>query len=123
MIMVFAPATSANIGPGFDLLGVAIDGLGDRVTVRRRRLPGVVIEHIEGDDGQLPREANKNTAGIAARETLRLRPHGSTVRQRTRGRRIASSEGTAVRQWVGVECSECGSGGVGGECVVWSTAF
>ena len=72
MITVFAPATSANIGPGFDLLGVAIDGLGDRVTVRRRRLPGVVIEHIEGDDGQLPREANKNTAGIAARETLRL---------------------------------------------------
>lgn len=71
-ITVFAPATSANIGPGFDLLGVAIDGLGDTVTVRRHASPGVVIEHIEGDDGRLPREADKNTAGIAARETLRL---------------------------------------------------
>ena len=71
-ITVFAPATSANIGPGFDVLGVAIDGLGDTVTVRRRAEAGVVIEHIEGDGGRLPRKAEKNTAGIAAQETLRL---------------------------------------------------
>ena len=28
-IKVFAPATVANIGPGFDILGMAVKGLGD----------------------------------------------------------------------------------------------
>ncbi|MGB0388880.1 MAG: homoserine kinase [Ardenticatenaceae bacterium] len=71
-VTVFAPATSANLGPGFDLLGVAIDGLGDWVTATRREEVGVIIEEIEGDEGRLPREADENTAGIAAREALRL---------------------------------------------------
>ncbi|PKI75789.1 hypothetical protein CRG98_003832, partial [Punica granatum] len=30
----FAPATVANLGPGFDFLGCAVDGIGDHVTVR-----------------------------------------------------------------------------------------
>lgn len=71
-VTAFAPATSANLGPGFDLLGVAIEGLGDSVTAWRRKELGVVIESIEGDHGALPLEAEKNTAGIAAIETLRL---------------------------------------------------
>ena len=71
-VTVFAPATSANLGPGFDVFGVAIDGLGDWVTATRRKEVGVIIESIEGDDGRLPLEADENTAGIAARETLRL---------------------------------------------------
>ena len=28
----FAPATVSNLGPGFDLLGLAIEGIGDTVT-------------------------------------------------------------------------------------------
>lgn len=73
-VRVFAPATIANIGPGFDVLGVAVEGLGD--VVEARLLDGrpgrVLIERIEGDGGRLPREADHNTAGIAARETLKL---------------------------------------------------
>lgn len=71
-VTVFAPATIANLGPGFDVLGVAVEGLGDWVTVTRRAEPGIEIENIEGDGGHLSREADKNTAGIAAREVLRL---------------------------------------------------
>lgn len=71
-VTVFAPATIANLGPGFDVLGVAIDGLGDWVTVTPRNDSTVVIESVEGDGGRLSRDAAKNTAGIAAQEALRL---------------------------------------------------
>ncbi len=71
-ITVFAPATIANLGPGFDVLGVAVDGLGDWVSVRRRDDSQVVIESIIGDEGKLSLDPTKNTAGIAAQEALRL---------------------------------------------------
>lgn len=66
-----APATCANLATGFDVLGLALSGPGDTVSVRLTREPGVRIVHIEGDDGRLPREAHRNTAGIAALSTLR----------------------------------------------------
>ena len=70
----FAPATVANLGPGFDFLGVAVEGQGDVVTARL--LPGrpgeVVIDSITGDGGRLSLVAAENCCGIAAAETLRL---------------------------------------------------
>jgi homoserine kinase len=71
-ITVFAPATVANLGPGFDVLGVAVDGLGDWVTVTLMAEPGIRIDSIVGDNGRLPRDPEQNSAGIAAREVLRL---------------------------------------------------
>ncbi|NIM02015.1 MAG: homoserine kinase, partial [Acidobacteria bacterium] len=68
---VFAPATVANLGPGFDVLGLALERPGDTVVVRRADASGVRIASIEGDGGVLPREAARNTAGIAAAEVLR----------------------------------------------------
>ena len=47
----FAPATVADLGPGFDVIGLAIDGMGDTVTVRASNKPGVTIARIEGDGG------------------------------------------------------------------------
>ncbi len=70
-VRVFAPATTANLGLGFDILGLALDGLGDTVVARRSRQPGVRITSITGDDGRLPLEAEANTAGVAAIETMR----------------------------------------------------
>ncbi len=69
-VTVFAPASTGNIGPGFDVLGMALAGLGDTVTASRRTTSGVVIEAIMGDGGQLPKAANANTAGIAARAVI-----------------------------------------------------
>lgn len=71
-VSVFAPASVGNVGPGFDVLGMALAGLGD--TVHARRIPGrrVVIGEIRGDAGQLPTDPRKNTAGIAAANVLKL---------------------------------------------------
>jgi homoserine kinase len=65
-IEAFAPATVSNLGPGFDCLGLAVRGSGDRVRARRRDEPGVALVKVEGDRGKLPREVDKNTAAVAA---------------------------------------------------------
>ncbi|MEM9554818.1 MAG: homoserine kinase [Acidobacteriota bacterium] len=68
----FAPASVSNLACGFDVLGFAVEGLGDRVTASLREAPGVEIEEIHGDGGRLPRDAALNTAGVAARRLLEL---------------------------------------------------
>ena len=73
-VSAFAPATVANLGPGFDWLGVAVGGAGYTVTARPLlNEPGkVLIDAIEGDGGRLSRNAEDNCAGIAAAATLKL---------------------------------------------------
>jgi homoserine kinase len=60
----FAPATVSNVACGFDVLGFALDEPGDEVTARLTD-GGVTIADILGDGGRLPREAARNTAGVA----------------------------------------------------------
>lgn len=68
----YAPATMANLGVGFDILGLALAEPGDTVEAVFSSEPGVQIASISGDGGRLPREAERNTAGIAAQSVLRL---------------------------------------------------
>ncbi|MEB1528739.1 homoserine kinase [Xanthomonas sp. WHRI 7945] len=71
----FAPASVANVAVGFDLLGYAVQGVGDTVSVRRIDAPEVRIAAIRGTTVALPLEAARNTAGaalIALREALAL---------------------------------------------------
>ncbi|NOZ00940.1 MAG: homoserine kinase [Deltaproteobacteria bacterium] len=70
-VKAFAPATVANLGLGFDILGLALVGPGDTVTARLVREKGVRMGSITGDGGVLPNDAGANTAGIAAAATLR----------------------------------------------------
>lgn len=70
-VRVFAPATVANVACGFDVLGFAIDAPGDEVVARHSDKPGLRITKITGDDGKLPLETEKNTAGVAALDLLR----------------------------------------------------
>ncbi len=69
-VEVFAPASIGNIGPGFDLLGMAIAGMGDTVSATRQASPGVIITKMTGEVGSLPSRADENTAGIAAQAVL-----------------------------------------------------
>lgn len=66
----FAPASIGNVGVGFDMLGLAIAGVGDRVTAQRSGMPGVSIVEVRDLDGEihtyLPTETDRNTASIAA---------------------------------------------------------
>ena len=61
----YAPASVGNVGIGFDILGHALSGAGDRVTVRLIAEPEVRISAIHGADRELPHAAAENTAGAA----------------------------------------------------------
>ena len=65
-VTAFAPATVANVGSGFDVLGFAVERPGDTVQARRRDGGGVRLLEVTGDGGRLPRGAD-NTAVVAAR--------------------------------------------------------
>ena len=71
MTTVFSPGSIGNVGPGFDVLGLAVDGVGDKVTVTLTD-GDARVESITGRDASLlPREAKKNVAAIAACAWLR----------------------------------------------------
>ena len=70
-VKVFSPATIGNIGPGFDVLGLAVKGMGDIVEVWTTTSDGIVIEEILNADHNITKDPDKNTAGIAAREVFR----------------------------------------------------
>ena len=66
----YAPATVANLGVGFDILGMALEGMGDRATVTFKDRPGIVFTEITGDGGMLPRDPETNVASVSARAFL-----------------------------------------------------
>jgi homoserine kinase len=68
-VTAFAPATVSNVACGFDVLGFALSEPGDEVTAQFSP-GGVQIDDIAGDQGRLPRDASKNTAGVAAQALL-----------------------------------------------------
>lgn len=67
-IKVFAPASVANVGCGYDTIGFAIDGLGDEITMSLREDSALKIKDIIGAD--LPMEADQNVASIAVQALL-----------------------------------------------------
>ena len=62
-IKVFCPATIANLSCGFDVLGVALDAVGDEMIVRKTTEAGIRINKIIGQD--LPLKTEENVAGVA----------------------------------------------------------
>ncbi|HUP60371.1 MAG TPA: homoserine kinase [Thermoanaerobaculia bacterium] len=76
----FAPGSIGNVGPGFDVLGLAVDGIGDRVSVELTRGESRV-DDVTGRDAELvPREADRNCAAIAANAYLRPFGYRAIVR-------------------------------------------
>jgi homoserine kinase len=67
----FAPASIGNVAVGFDVLGHSFQAIGDRVTARRVAVPGVTITAITGTTVDLPKEPEKNTAGMAVLSMVR----------------------------------------------------
>ncbi len=69
-VTAFAPASIGNVGVGFDILGLAIAGAGDRVAARKTDGAGVTIKEVRGLDGEihadLSIDPDHNTASIAA---------------------------------------------------------
>ncbi len=69
-VTAFAPATVANVGIGFDILGHTVDAVGDRVRLKRIDEPVVRIRAITGVAGELPVDPKSNTAGRAVQAML-----------------------------------------------------
>jgi homoserine kinase len=69
-VTAFAPASIGNVAVGFDMLGLALEGVGDRVDARRTDGEGVTIAEVRGLDGglhpYLSTDPQSNTASIAA---------------------------------------------------------
>lgn len=70
-VTAFAPASIGNVAVGFDMLGLAMDGVGDRVTAERVDSPGISVANVYGLDGEihpyLSSDPDHNTASIAAK--------------------------------------------------------
>lgn len=61
-IKVFAPASVANVGCGFDVLGFALEEPGDEIILKMKNSPGIVIRN-ESQYNSIPLEPPNNCAG------------------------------------------------------------
>ncbi|MFD1647436.1 homoserine kinase [Haloarchaeobius litoreus] len=66
MLTVRAPATSANLGSGFDVFGLALSAPAD--VVRVEKAPETTIEVTGAGSQYIPTDPAKNTAGVVAQE-------------------------------------------------------
>ena len=74
-VTIRAPSSTANLGPGFDVFGLAIDAFHDRVTLTRTGKGGRVRISMAGDGGNygsIPTRPRDNTAGLVV-ENMRQR--------------------------------------------------
>ena len=60
-IKILAPCSTANLGPGFDVFGLALDALYDEITLTKK---GKTVAIVSSDE--IPLTATKNTAGLVA---------------------------------------------------------
>jgi len=66
MVKAEAPSTSANLGPGFDVFGLALDLFYDRVEIELVSERGQAVSVEGGGSERLSTEVQKNTAGLVA---------------------------------------------------------
>ncbi len=66
-ITVKAPSSTANLGPGFDVFGLAVDAFYDEITLKKIKEKKVSI--ITEDD--VPANPDKNTAGLVVKNMIK----------------------------------------------------
>lgn len=69
-VRVFAPASVSNLGAGFDIFGLALEGPGDEVVVRAADGEGIASVTVTGDDGRVPTDPLRNAAALAVQGVL-----------------------------------------------------
>ena len=67
-IKVYGPATVSNVGPGFDLLGFAMESPGDEMIIRRNGTGKLNL--FNETDYELPTDPEQNVASVAALSLL-----------------------------------------------------
>ena len=66
-ITVVAPSSTANLGPGFDVFGLAVNAFYDEITLTKKKTKGVSI--VTEDD--IPTNPDKNTAGLVVKNMIK----------------------------------------------------
>lgn len=69
-VVAFAPGSIGNVGPGLDVLGLAVAGVGDSVHADFGSGTGIVV--LDAGHPELPTDPTSNTAAIAAAAVRRL---------------------------------------------------
>lgn len=96
-VTAFAPATVANVSCGFDILGFAVDNIGDMVSVSYSDAPGLTVQSISGDQGRLPYAADKNTCTVAIQAMLRQLDFNQGIEvELTKGLPLGSGMGSSA---------------------------
>jgi len=66
-ITVIAPSSTANLGPGFDVFGLAVNAFYDEITLTKKKTKGV---NIVTEDA-IPTNPDKNTAGLVVKNMIK----------------------------------------------------
>ena len=98
-VRVFAPATVSNLGPGFDVLGLALQQPGDLVEAELHDEPGVQIVTVTGAGDALTTDPTRNVVGIAAADVLR-RLQDKVQGPAASGQNQGPGNGVGVRLWL-----------------------
>jgi homoserine kinase len=73
-VRAYAPGSVGNVGPGLDIMGMALAGPCDAVEAEMVQASGVMV--LDAGHPDLPREAGANTAALAAQAALRMAGRG-----------------------------------------------
>ena len=103
----FAPGGVGNIGPGLDILGLALAGQGDTVRADWTERPGIEIRNPGHRD--LPTSADRHTAGLAARVVIE---RAGDSRTRTRGIALTVEKGLPLSGGQGGSAASAVAGAV-----------
>ena len=66
-ITVAAPSSTANLGPGFDVFGLAVNAFYDEITLTKTKTKGVQII----TEANIPTNPDKNTAGLVIKNMIK----------------------------------------------------
>ncbi|HEU4682171.1 MAG TPA: homoserine kinase [Gemmatimonadales bacterium] len=105
--VAFAPGGVGNIGPGLDILGLALAGPGDTVRAEWTDSPGIQIR----DPGhrELPNDAGRHTSGLAARVVLK---RAGETRARNQGIALTVTKGLPLSGGQGGSAASAVAGAV-----------
>ena len=65
-----APCSTANLGPGYDVFGLALDAFEDKVKVSRASSDGEGRISIKNSDQAIPSTPESNSAGLVAKKMM-----------------------------------------------------
>ncbi|HEX2106441.1 MAG TPA: homoserine kinase [Nitrososphaera sp.] len=65
-----APCSTANLGPGYDVFGLALDALEDKVKISRITPAGNERISIKNSDQSIPSVAESNSAGLVVKKMM-----------------------------------------------------